>query len=472
MKKLTTNDYEQAVEPILEDLKRHFADKEFVVSDVIDNDGHQYVNLVQEGGGVLGIALVGYTYILEQMGVRFMKLAGTSAGAINTMLLASIGKRNDMKSVEALRILSSTNLFDFVDAFWVVRKLIAWVMKYQPKYTLRGIVFGIAASLVLAVVCSLFYWYYRTAPATPALVSALYALTGVLIIFSAVVVGYLIYLFYRFKRSRFGISRGNVFLKWLQDILEKNGVSNLADLRSKIEQPIENLQIRADRNEKINDLVKPKLENSITIIACDITKQVKVELPKMWRLYYTDESKVQPSAFVRASMSVPIFFEAFQINHIPRHEVQAAWNEFFLVEHLKDVPDSVKFVDGGIVSNFPINVFYNPRLKVPRLPTFGIMLDDEKTTIHQYQTFASFVMGLFNTVRFNYDREFLLKNRDFEKTIGRIDVRGYNWLDFNISDEKKRELFVKGAESAALFLKNFDWEAYKEGRRQLYEELN
>src|SRR3954467_7728098 len=62
-----------------------------IVSDVVDSDGHQYVNLVQKGGGVLGVALVGYTYILEQMNIRFIRLAGTSAGAINTALMTVIG---------------------------------------------------------------------------------------------------------------------------------------------------------------------------------------------------------------------------------------------------------------------------------------------------------------------------------------------------------------------------------------------
>jgi len=54
--------------------------EDFIFSDVIDEEGHQYVDLVQEGGGMLGIALVGYTYVLEQMGIRFVSLAGTSAG--------------------------------------------------------------------------------------------------------------------------------------------------------------------------------------------------------------------------------------------------------------------------------------------------------------------------------------------------------------------------------------------------------
>src|SRR6478609_10243200 len=72
--------------------------REFLVSDVLDKEGHQYVNLVQKGGGVLGVALVGYTYILEQMGVRFIRLAGTSAGAINTALMTVIGKKEESKS--------------------------------------------------------------------------------------------------------------------------------------------------------------------------------------------------------------------------------------------------------------------------------------------------------------------------------------------------------------------------------------
>ena len=69
----------------------------FIVSDVLDEQGNQYVNLVQKGGGVLGVALVGYTYILEKMGIRFLRLAGTSAGAINTALMTVIGKKEEAK---------------------------------------------------------------------------------------------------------------------------------------------------------------------------------------------------------------------------------------------------------------------------------------------------------------------------------------------------------------------------------------
>src|SRR5688500_7820363 len=93
-------------------------------SDVEDAGGFQYVDLVQEGGGVLGIALVGYTYVLETAGIRFFSLAGTSAGAINTMMLASIGKIEDAKSEAILAVLSKKNLFDLVDGEPTIKKLI------------------------------------------------------------------------------------------------------------------------------------------------------------------------------------------------------------------------------------------------------------------------------------------------------------------------------------------------------------
>src|SRR6185437_10323046 len=101
-KELTTDDFINHVDELncMARLETEFAKDErpFTVSDGYDDEGNQYVNLVQKGGGVLGIALVGYTYILEKMGIRFVRLAGTSAGAINTALMTVIGDKQEMKS--------------------------------------------------------------------------------------------------------------------------------------------------------------------------------------------------------------------------------------------------------------------------------------------------------------------------------------------------------------------------------------
>lgn len=54
--------------------------KDKIYSDVIDAAGNQYVDLVMEGGGVLGIAKAGYVYILEQVQLRFVGIGRASAG--------------------------------------------------------------------------------------------------------------------------------------------------------------------------------------------------------------------------------------------------------------------------------------------------------------------------------------------------------------------------------------------------------
>ena len=50
---------------------------------------HEKCDLVLEGGGVKGIALVGALSVLEEAGYRFERVAGTSAGAIVGSLVAA-----------------------------------------------------------------------------------------------------------------------------------------------------------------------------------------------------------------------------------------------------------------------------------------------------------------------------------------------------------------------------------------------
>ncbi len=96
---------------------------QMLFSDLLDSNGNQYIELVQEGGGVLGVALIGYTYVLEQMGIRFFSLAGTSAGSINAMLLAGLGDVSKPKSEKVIAVLVNKNLYDFVDGTMIQKTL-------------------------------------------------------------------------------------------------------------------------------------------------------------------------------------------------------------------------------------------------------------------------------------------------------------------------------------------------------------
>src|SRR5688572_13699074 len=121
--------HHESVKKIQADLKSQYPNG-IKMSDLVDAHGNQYVNLVQEGGGVLGIALVGFTYILESMGIRFWRLAGTSAGAINTILLAGIKNKQDPKSKEILMYLTrdKDQLIKFVDGYWILKPLLKLIL--------------------------------------------------------------------------------------------------------------------------------------------------------------------------------------------------------------------------------------------------------------------------------------------------------------------------------------------------------
>jgi NTE family protein len=78
---------------------------------------------------------------------------------------------------------------------------------------------------------------------------------------------------------------------------------------------------------------------------------------------------------------------------------------------------------------------------------------------------------MFNTIRYYYDKDFLLKNKFYENGIGKIPLSDYNWLNFFLTDKDKINMFVLGAKAATEFLINFDWEDYKNKRVKMQAKL-
>jgi len=470
---------------VITQLKQKFGDKYegLIVSDTLDKFGNQYVHLVQEGGGVLGIALVGYTYILEQCGIRFFRLAGTSAGAINTMMMAVIGQKEEAKSERVLNYLCKKNLFDFVDGHPFAKKMIGNLITSKGYFSrlgrrLKALLKAIGFFILLDFI---FIGLHKHFPQYSPVYILSFVITGILLTITGMIAGYLFYIVRRFKESGFGINPGNDFLNWMKDILKENNVNTIADLEKKASEIPEGLHLREGRTdpEPTKDL-----KADITLITSDIITQNKIEFPKMWDLFILDDKKIHPAEFVRASMSIPVFFESYEINNIPKDDprIIAAWQHHLRLDS-DCVPDSVRFVDGGIISNFPISIFYNPAVVVPRLPTFGVDLDDEKPKVKDspkpvtQMGLGTYIYRMFNTVRFYYDKDFLIKNELYKKGIGKIKVFDFNWLNFSISNEEKINLFIRGAQAAGEFLAGssttpgFNWDEYKNQRVNVYKKV-
>jgi NTE family protein len=379
-------------------------------SDLLDDDGHQYVDLVQEGGGVLGIALVGYTYVLEHIDIRFFSLAGTSAGAINTLMLAGMGEINEAKSLKILELLSKKNLFDFVDGDYDIRTLIQGFIEGKSK---------------------LYLW-----------INGLFDLTKII----------------RLMNRQLGLNPGLNFEYWVRENLEKNGIFTTRDLIEH-RKKLPGLHCRTGAS---TDDLAPKL----VMITSEVTTQTKVQFPEMASLYWKDPDLVHPAIYLRASMSIPGFFYPVIVENIPNDQDSVKrWDD--MVKYRGEIPEAAKFVDGGLLSNFPINVFHNV-LKVPRFPTFGARLSSFRDEYNKTDNFFRFAGALIGTMRQIYDFDFILRNPDYQNLICSIDAdRQFNWLDFNMPDDKKIKLFLLGARKALEFLETFNWEHYKQIREKI-----
>ncbi len=397
----------KAVEKIVAQLRSDQIDRK-PFSDLLDSAGNQYIELVQEGGGVLGVALIGYTFVLEQMGLRFFSLAGTSAGSINAMLLAGLGDISQPKSEKVIEMLVNKNLYDFVDGNSDSRDFIkALVDKAKPvKLAWKG----------LQVIDEI--------------------------------------------NEDLGLNPGNDFLKWLSAFLKQNNITTQSELEKQFGTLPSDLKIR-EGIPKTTEGLKPRL----AIVASDLTTETKVEFPKMSSLYWPKPEEVNPAIYVRASMSIPYFFSPMVIKSIPQGDLaQQKWDE--LAGFCGKLPREVSMVDGGILSNFPIDIFHN-LYNVPRMPTFGVRLGDNRNKANKVEKPLQLFGAMFNTIRHLHDYDFILKNPDFKQLIEKIDIGDHDWLNFAISDKDKIDLFVRGAQAADRFLRKFDWLFYKKVREQI-----
>ena len=495
------------VKKCLEQLKTAFdtsnGGREFIVSDVLDSEGHQYVNLVQKGGGVLGIALVGYTYILEEMGIRFIRLAGTSAGAINTALMTVIGAepvtdpnqpkkvkghKKNAKSTQILKAICDLNFFDLVDGHPAARLLIKNFIT-DKDFTglvtkwIKRVAFALVLLPVLGFIgLGLQHYYQNVAYFT----KTVFVVTGFYFMLLAIVGSYIYFLINRLKNAGFGINPGDFFYDWIKARLIENNIKTVSDLNDAASTPVDDLYLREESSEGLNNL-----NGDVTFIASEIVSQNKIEFPKMSCLFRENIDDLQPAGFIRASMSIPVFFESYFIPGIPCEKLKEQWANL-LGEN--NPPSTARFVDGGVLSNFPINIFYNPKVDKPRLPSFGIDLNDEKypgdvfgepwkiTPPNESNmddegnnaeswSLTGYISRLFNTVRFYYDKDFLIKNAFYKQGIGCIPLKGYNWLNFFLDKKSKQEMFVLGAKTATAFLLEFKWSDYKDARMQMQKDL-
>ena len=394
-----------------------------IYSDVVDSDGNQYVDLVQEGGGLFGIALLGYTYVLERANIRFFSLAGTSAGAINSMMMAALSKVGEPVSLRTLDMLTGKDLSELVDGDQRV-----W--NFIRRYMQNGI-----------------RMYPRIFLNLPRAIKSI--------------------------RRELGLNPGMEFEKWISSHLTSNGIHTLYDL----EHHRSMLPKLVDRNSGKRIKKKPQLK----LITSDVTSKSKITFPDMAELYWHNPNEVNPALFVRASISIPFFFMPMIVNNIPGagsyEDTELPKNKTRWRKHTGyrgKIPETVHFVDGGMLSNFPIHAFHQKG--VPLKPTFGARLSTWRTEAYPIEGFQAFCNAMVGTMRQLHDYDFLLQHPDYKHLICSIDCdaqldeqgrKRFNYLDFEMEESIKIKLFQHGAQKAFDFLTKFNWEKYKQIREEM-----
>jgi len=381
----------------------------YLVSDVILRENgreYQFVDLVMEGGGTLGIALVGFIHALEQADIRFLGIGGSSVGAIVALLTYCCGGRLEEKGERLAGVIGGMNLGEMVDGSYIAKKLSKILGNNKAALRYTRIAFGVLLTLPEI---------YR----------------------------------------KIGLNPGDKLYNWISDRLAEYGVYTNADLR-RLKNTLPDGLVNRGNGKKIISY-----DTRLKIVAADITTGTKAVFPYMAPMYWEDFDEINPACFARASASIPGFFQPFTvtgISNIIRNSKK--WDR--LGNFTKDLPEKVAFSDGGLISNFPIDLFKKDR--VPRAPTIGARLGSKQRNVKEINKIEHYTEQLFNTLIHHADYDFIFKNPVYNDLVSYIDIDEFNWLDFNMSDENKLKLFRKGVEKGKDFLDKFDWPKHKKLR--------
>ncbi|HWS93604.1 MAG TPA: patatin-like phospholipase family protein, partial [Mycobacterium sp.] len=188
----------------------------------------------------------------------------------------------------------------------------------------------------------------------------------------------------------------------------------------------------------------------LVVTAADVTTGQLVRLPWDYRRVYGLDPDEHPVAdAVRASMSIPFFFRPVTLTGATG-----------LTSTL---------VDGGLLSNYPIDSLDRLDGKRPRWATFGVTVlpnlpegnDKLVPALASLRLLGGthLLEDVITTVLVGRDQAYLNEPWVSARTI-RVDSTEVGVLEFGISAQQTQALYVKGYEAAGEFLSTWDEAAY------------
>jgi NTE family protein len=227
-----------------------------------------------------------------------------------------------------------------------------------------------------------------------------------------------------------GVYDGDYLRNWVHDTLKReSGVETFGDLR-----------LPPDPD----DDLRPNQRYRLVVIAADVSRGQLVRLPWDYEQYGLDPDRQLVADAVRASTSIAFFFK-------PAH---LAWG--------KPAGNVSVLLDGGVVSDFPVEIFDRTDGRPPRWPTFGVTLSARTppgALRNQVRDSLGLALAILDTTVNGNDRVHLADPCVASRTIF-VDIQGVSAENFSIDAKTRQALYEKGRSAAERFLTMWDWDAY------------
>ena len=213
-----------------------------------------------------------------------------------------------------------------------------------------------------------------------------------------------------------GLYQGDYLERLLTGLLGDLGVHTFADLRT-AEQP-------------------QQYAWSLMVTASDLSRRRLVRIPWDLQSYGVNPDEFSVAHAVRASSAVPFVLQPVRVSG-------STW------------------VDGGLLSNFPVELFDRTDGEAPRWPTFGIRLAARagRPPTHTVRGPLSLAFAALETLISDQDSAYIDDPCTVRRTIF-VPAQSVGTLDFDITEEERQALYDRGLQAAQHFLEAWNYSDY------------
>jgi NTE family protein len=233
-----------------------------------------------------------------------------------------------------------------------------------------------------------------------------------------------------------GAYEGDYIRGFVRDELERLGVRTFGDLRRN--------DPRADAN------LPPERNYKLVVMATDVTNGRLLRLPWDYAAIGLDPDEQLVANAVRASISIPLYFDPVLLR-------DGATGE------------RITLVDGGVLSNYPIEIFDRTDLRPPRWPTFGVKVIPGLPA-GDPELFPGIALPALPPVKLleqvvataivGSDQTYLERPCVRRRTIA-VDTSAVGVVEFDATDEQRETVIANGRVAAERFLATWDWDAFR-----------